>query len=295
MSARHPHYGLGLAAFGALAITPDTLFMRLSGMSGTQMVAWRGLATGLIFLMLWLVTRRAYLRADLAILASPIGLTVVGLHACNAAAFSLGIANAPVSIVLFAVASMPVFAALFAHLFAGEPARRSTWVTMAAVMAGIGVAVFGRDSSGVGLNTASFIGAAAGLAVAALLAATFVIFRHRPEVPILPVMGFGGLLTGSIAAFVVGPAAMLQGHVWATLVSAALILPMSFVALSSATRHTAAVNVSLLMLLETVLGPAWVWAGIGEAMHLPELLGGAIVVGSLTLYILSIGRSQAAA
>ena len=87
---------------------------------------------------------------------------------------------------------------------------------------------------------------------------------------------------------------MLQGHVWATLVSAALILPMSFVALSSATRHTAAVNVSLLMLLETVLGPVWVWAGIGEAMHMPELLGGIIVVGSLTLYILSMGRVQTA-
>ena len=48
-----------------------------------------------------------------------------------------------------------IFAALFAHLFAGERTGQSTWIATAAVMIGIGIAVFGRDASGVGFNVAA--------------------------------------------------------------------------------------------------------------------------------------------
>ena len=61
----------------------------------------------------------------------------------------------------------------------------------------------------------------------------------------------------------------------------------SFFSLSSASRYTQAANVSLLMLLETVLGPLWVWLGLGEAPTPRMLAGGAIVIVSLALYILT--------
>ena len=44
------------------------------------------------------------------------------------------------------------------------------------------------------------------------------------------------------------------------------------------------------MLLEAVLGPAWVWLGTGEAPTPMMILGGALVVGSLALYILWTGQ-----
>ncbi|MCX8509774.1 MAG: DMT family transporter [Rhodobacteraceae bacterium] len=292
MSERHPTYGLALATAGALIITPDTLFMRLTAMSGLAMLAWRGLSVGVIFISLWLGMRRHHLAADLRLLRQPAGLAVILIHSVNAALFSLGIANAPVSVVLFAVAPMPIFAALFAHLFAGERTGLSTWIATLAVMAGIGIAVFGRDAAGVGFNLASLIGALAGLGVAAALAATFVIIRHVPGLPILPVMGLGTLISGSIAALLAGSAAMGSGHVWAALVSAALILPLSFLALTQAARHTAAVNVSLLMLLETILGPLWGWWGFGEAMSRAQIAGGLLVVVSLALYLWQSGRQS---
>ena len=54
----HPLFGLLLAVFGALVLTPDTLFMRLSDMEGYQMVAWRGLLTGSVMLCAWALTSR---------------------------------------------------------------------------------------------------------------------------------------------------------------------------------------------------------------------------------------------
>jgi drug/metabolite transporter (DMT)-like permease len=83
---------------------------------------------------------------------------------------------------------------------------------------------------------------------------------------------------------------MTDGTVWAVLVSALLILPLSFFALNEASRHTAAANVSLLLLLETVLAPLWVWLGTGEAPSPRMMAGGAVVVVTLTVYVLSARR-----
>ena len=46
------------------------------------------------------------------------------------------------------------------------------------------------------------------------------------------------------------------------------------------------------MLLETVLGPLWVWWGIGEIPTNSMLIGGAIVVTCLTGFLINQGRSS---
>ena len=55
---RTPAFGLGLALAGALILTPDALLMRLSGMSGFQMLGWRGICMAVIFLVAWTLTSR---------------------------------------------------------------------------------------------------------------------------------------------------------------------------------------------------------------------------------------------
>ena len=64
-------------------------------------------------------------------------------------------------------------------------------------------------------------------------------------------------------------------------VSGLIILPISFIALTSATRHTNAANVSLFMFLETILGSFWVWLGVGEIPSFYTLVGGSIVMGAI--------------
>ncbi|NCQ25600.1 MAG: EamA/RhaT family transporter [Rhodobacteraceae bacterium CG17_big_fil_post_rev_8_21_14_2_50_63_15] len=285
----HPLFGLALATFGALMLTPDALLMRLSGMGGYQMVGWRGLLMGSVMLAFWGLVSRHRAR-DLAILGSGFGLGIVACQYVNATLFSLAIALAPVSVVLFAVATVPVFAALLAWLIIGEPTRAATWVTIAAVLSGIALAVFGGDEAGVALDRRALWGALAGLGVALMLALNFVILRARPELPIALVIGLGAVLAGLTGVMVTGPAMMMQGAVWAIAICGILILPVSFFTLSLASRHTHASNVSLLLLLETVLGPLWVWLGTGEAPTPRMLAGGAIVVVSLAIYLWRTGR-----
>ena len=290
---RHPLFGLLLAMFGALTLTPDALFMRLSEMGGYQMVGWRGLLMGTVMLVLWALTSRTR-RRDLAVLASGYGALILVCQYLNATLFSLGIAHAPVSIVLFAVATVPVFAALFARLIIKEPTRPATWVTIAVVMAGIALAVFGGEGARVGLDRAALLGALAGLGVAMVLATNFVILRAQPQIPILLVIGLGALIAGATGATITGSGAMMQGQVWAIAICGLVILPVSFFSLSLASRYTHASNVSLVLLLETVLGPLWVWLGIGEAPTPLMLLGGAVVVLSLAIYLWFTGQRVSA-
>lgn len=83
---------------------------------------------------------------------------------------------------------------------------------------------------------------------------------------------------------------MPQGEIWAITVSGAILLPVSFFAISLANRYTHPSNVSLLLLLETVLGPAWVWYGVGERPTPQMILGGAIVILSLAAYLFHMRR-----
>jgi len=210
---------------------------------------------------------------------------IVLAQSLNAALFSAGIASAPVAIVLLGVATVPIFSALFGLVLMGERTGRATWITIAAVSVGIVLAVIGGHEAA-GLSAATVFGALAGLGVAAALALNFTVLRAQTHLPILLLIGVGAWLVGAIGWTVQGPAAMWEGQVWAIVLTGSVVLPLSFFALSLAARYTPAANVSLLLLLETVLGPLWVWLALGEPITAAMLAGGAIVVGSLAVYLI---------
>jgi len=283
--SRRPLYGLTLAAAGSLFLSPDALFMRLSEMEGFQMVAWRGLFMGGVMVTFWALTSRDRGGALRQLGTAP-GLAIVACQFLNSIFFCLGIALAPVAVVLMGVAAVPVFSALLTWLLLGEPTRMATWIAIAAVLMGIGIAVLGGEgTANIRLDLGAVLGALLGLGVALMLALNFVILRARPQLPIMLVIGSGAWLAGLCGLAVTGTEAMTDGRVWAMAVTGGVILPVSFFTLSLASRHTHASNVSLLMLLETVLGPLWVWFGVGERPTAAMLAGGAIVVVSLAIYL----------
>ncbi|SDX98406.1 DMT family transporter [Citreimonas salinaria] len=282
--------GVGLALVGALILTPDALFMRLSGMGGLQMLGWRGLCMGTVFLVAWTLTS-ADRRSDIARMGGGAAILIVVCQAVNALLFPAGIAAAPVAPVLIGLATAPIWSSILARLLHGEPTSRATWVTIAVVLAGLLYAV--TDKGETGLEAKALTGLACGLGVAVALALNFVTLRHNPDLPLLLAIGLGALGAGTFGWAVTGPSHMTDGAVWAILICGIAILPLSFFALSQASRHTSAANVGLLLLLETVLAPLWVWLALGEAPGARMLTGGAVVVGALAIYLLHGHRRRA--
>ena len=284
--------GLSLALFGALLLTPDTLFMRISELDGFTMLAWRGGLSGLGYLLIWAWFS---LRLELKIpnLLTLSFAIVVICQIINATFFSLAIAVAPVTIVLISVATAPIFSAILSWFFLGETLSKFSIGTAILVLFGLYISVLGGDATLIELDTSTLLGALFGLGVAFTLAMNFTIIRKDKNVPFVLAIGIGALLAGSLGLL------CADNLYWppvknmaAIAVTGIIILPVSFCTLSYAARFVPSSTVSLIMLLETVLGPLWIWWGIGEEPTNAMLLGGAIVVFSLTAFLINQRKNR---
>ena len=278
--------GLMLALAGALLLTPDTLLMRLSGLDGGAMLAWRACLAGLVFLSIGLIARFKEEKGNRARVSSFGFWSLVICQIGNASFFAFGIALAPVAVVLLAVATVPVIAALLGYFLLGELADRRVWATIVLVFSGILMSVAGDIERGMNIDFETLLGACCGLAVAISLAFNFVIIRKNKTVPFELAIGLGALIAGCTAFYLWPAAWQVRGASLIYIsVTGLIILPVSFFLLSKASRLTSAANVSMIMLLETVLGPLWVWRGIKETPNSLTLLGGVLVVGALGFFL----------
>jgi drug/metabolite transporter (DMT)-like permease len=283
--------GLTLAIFGALLLTPDTLFMRLSQLDGFNMLLWRGGLSGLAYFMIWLWMRGP---RDLSNVWTRNFAIIVACQTGNAALFSLAIALAPVTVVLIGVATVPIFAALLSRLLLGEALSMRTLITAAMVFLGLFISVLGSDDGHLMLDLTTLIGAGLGLGVAFSLAMNFTIIRKDKDVPFVLAIAVGAIAAAGLAAvFATTLAWPALPQMAAIALTGILILPLSFVTLSYAARFVPSSTVSLIMMLETVLGPLWVWWGINEAPSATMLIGGGIVLTCLSVFLILEGRKAA--
>ena len=282
----HPLFGLALAGFGALTLTPDSLFIRLSDMGAFEMLVWRGIQMGLVmFLLTYLMDKNGF-GQNMRLTFSKRGLLVAICQFVSTACFVIGIAETSVSVILFALATSPIFAAFFSRLILGERTHISTWLATAFTLAGILITVMDAGSAHGAPGGSVVFGALCGLTAAAAIGMNFVLFRKYQDLPVAPITGNGSLISGLLALAYIGPSTLFEGNVAMISVCGLLILPISFFCLTSASRYTAAANIGLLMLLETILGPVWVWLGFGETATIQMIIGGIVVIVTLATYVL---------
>ena len=286
--------GIFLALLGALILTPDTLLMRLSELSGGQMVAWRATQAGSIFFIIGLfpfILSRSGVKPKIWRKSF---VALVFVQMANVFCFAYGIYLAPVAIVLIAVATVPVFSIILGAVVLKEAVDMRTWAIVIIVFFGVTLSVIGDINSYDIFNLSSILGGLCGLVVAFSLACNFVIIRKDKEVAFPLALGTGGILCG-LLAFYFWPSASeinLKSMFYIS-ITGLLILPLSFILLSRASRMTPASNVSIIMLLETILGPLWVWTFTNERPQFLTIIGGIIVILAL-IYFFSNKRTQEA-
>ena len=285
--------GLALAIFGAVLLTPDTLFMRLSELDGFSMLVWRGGLSGIAYILIWIWFSLRVERRIPNIFTANFGVIVL-CQMLNATLFSLAISIAPVTVVLIGVATVPIFAAILSRIILGEVLSKLTIITAVLVMIGLYISVLGQENSEIELGATTLPGAALGLGVAFSLAMNFTIIRKDKDVPFVLAIAIGAFMAAGLGALCSEALYWPPlGNIAAIALTGIIILPVSFVTLSYAARFVSSSTVSLIMLLETVLGPLWVWWGIGEVPTDSMLVGGAIVVICLTGFLIQEGRRKA--
>lgn len=266
--------GLLITATGVLVITPDGLLIRLIQTDAWTLLFWRGLlsSVGMSLMLLLIFRRRAW--TTFRGIGRP-GLLIAALFGVGTVAFILSITHTTVANTLFIISTSPLFAAFIAWRLMREPVPPRTWLAILAALAGIAVIVSG------GLDRGSIIGNVAALWAALSLAVSFSLIRRHQDRNMVPAMALSGLVTALIAWPLAQPAAVAESNLAFLLIMGLLMLPLSFGLLFIGPRYIPAPEVSLMLLLEAILGPVWVWLVVGENPGLRTVLGGVIVITTL--------------
>ena len=283
-----PHTrGLLLTGAGALAITPDTLLIRLAEVDPWTMLFWRGIGIALgLSLFVRLVEGRAAFRD----IARPTrGRILSGLLvAATGFSFVMALYLTAAANALVIIAGSPLAAAVLGRIVLGEPVRTRTWFATVAVAAGVAV-ILAED-----MRSGHLAGDLLALAATVLLASYLVSLRAHRTTRVLPIPIWGNVL---VAALVLPLAQPLSpsgaGAFWLALLAFA-VLPVAIGLISTGPRYIPASEVCLLMLLETLLGPLWVWLGVGEVPARSTLAAGGVIVTALVVHSLLGLRSDMA-
>ena len=113
-------FGTFLALIGVLVLTPDTMVMRFSNLDRWPLMGWRGVLMGVTLLIIWRFLFFSNTKKKWRTLYTWPGIIVIISFSINSVTFTLGIQETSVMLVLTAVATMPIFAAILSSFMMSE-------------------------------------------------------------------------------------------------------------------------------------------------------------------------------
>jgi len=271
---------------GVLILSPDALLVRLVQANIWTLLFWRCLLTAtMMCIFLAFIYRRQFLQSFIATgkegVLSALTITVGSMLFIN----SLKQTSAANALVI--LAATPVISSLLSWLFLREKIARRTWVAILSCFAGILFIFSGSLQQGLLMGDLLALGASA------MWAANIVIIRSGKKVNMVPANVLGNLSV-VIIVFALGaqPLQITATDASLLLLLGGLVLPVSFALITLGPRYLQAPEVSLILLAETVLGPAWVWLVQSEVPHPRTLIAGILIISTLATHTLLSLRQQ---
>lgn len=271
--------GVVIAAGGVLALSFDAVLIRLAGAPVADIIFWRGWLIALAMLLVWAALGRRPTVWSRSLLLG--GFAAALLYALAAGLFVASVSLTRAANTVVILASSPFFAALWSWLFLGERLRLRTGLAIAVAVAGV-VMVFGG-----GLAAGSVLGDSLALLLAMLAAGALTVLRAFPRVDRLLVTAASGALAGLLVIPWTDPWVLPAASYGWLAVMGLVQMPLAMLGTMTATRYLSAPEVSLFLLLETVLAPIWVWLAVGETVPPLTFYGGTVVLVAVAWHALS--------
>ena len=280
MKAGQHILGITFALVGVLVLSPDALLIRLIEADRATLLFWRALLQGTTLTLVLALMYRGRLPGMIMDMGRT-GIIATVVFATTMILFVSSITLTAAANTLFIMATAPLFAALISWLFMGERVALRTWVAIVSALVGVGIILGG----GVGVGGGSLLGNVLGVGAALSLATQLSIARHARAVNLVPALAAGMVLVTAIAwSTYAEPLDLGPGDPFWLFLLGVIVLPIAFGLLTLAPRYVASPEVSLIMQLEAVLGPIWVWMGVGEVPPTATFIGGAIVLVTLVVH-----------
>ena len=287
----HKTKGVLLCLCGIVLLSPDSLLLRLIGADLWTLAFWRGglSAVGLAVAVLLMEGRQPGQQQLLRLTRQ--GVVVAVSFAIANLAFIFSIQNTAVANTLVIMSLSPLFAALLSYFFFREPISTDTWLAAVAIFLGLTMVFYGS------LTTGGVVGDLAALVTSLCVAISLVLMREHRDISMVPALAWSSGLACLAALPFALPASLSGTALILMLVLGLIVLPASLTMIGLAPRYLPAAEVSLILRLEALLAPLWVWLVLGEVPSPQTLIGGGIILATLiclSLYTIRMQRGRTA-
>jgi drug/metabolite transporter (DMT)-like permease len=269
--------GILMSLVGVFVLSPDSLLIRLAGLDDYTLIFYRGLFPIFsILLILWFYYRDRFTAVLLGIGWAGVvnGIFFAGVNI----SFVSAIQRTSVANTLLFLSSAPIFAALLSLIVLRENQRPSTWLIIALSL--LGIFIIGWGSYG----SSGLLGDFLAICCAVFTACSAVLVRYRKEVDLVPSVVIGSFFTACYALLQTPELAISGRQLLYLGIIGFILIPFAFTILTIAPRFANSAEVQLVYLLESILGPLWVWLIVRETPSLNTIVGGSILLASVAWF-----------
>jgi drug/metabolite transporter (DMT)-like permease len=271
------HKGSLLAFIAVILITPDSIFIRLSNIETWGMLFYRGAIPFIVVLIGLIFFYKTNLFKALVGIGYPGIFYVLSFSICNIT-FIISIQNTNVANTLVMIAMAPMISAILGSIFLKEIPDSKTWIAIVITL--IAVTYIFYDS----IEMGNFYGDLFGLITAFGLACNAVIARFAKDRDLVPSAVIGKLCVAIFAFFFVDTFALTGNDKIIIPLMCIMCVAIPFVLVTIAPRFIPAEEVNLFFLLDTIVGPFWVWLIINEQPSIETIQGGTIIILTIAIH-----------
>ncbi|WP_151704991.1 DMT family transporter [Nitrincola alkalilacustris] len=266
--------GYLITGTGVLMLSPDALFVKDTETDVATFMFWRALLLGSVLLLVALLRYRTELpqaikRCGLAAWICPVAI------ACGAWSFVAANRLTAAGNVLVIQNMAPLIAGIIGLIFFSQKLRLQTWIVIILCVLGAILMVAGEIGAG---NPIGLVVALA-LPVAMALNTTVASAQRGVDTTVILPLACALML---IPALLMGGASLPEWSDMKRLLLLSLFfLPCAYFLIQSGPRYLPGAEVSLMILLETILGTLLVWWWIGELPTTLAFIGGGLILSVL--------------
>ena len=186
--------------------------------------------------------------------------------------------NTNVANTLVMIAMAPMLSAILGTIFLKEMPDSKTWIAIGVTF--IAAIYIFYDS----LQLGNIFGDLLGLVCALGLAVGAVTIRSAKTKNLVPAAVIGKLLVAVFAIFFIETYSLVGKDLLIVPLMCVMCVAIPFVLVTIAPRFIPAEEVNLFFLLETIVGPIWVWMVIKEQPSLETIQGGIVIILTIAIH-----------
>ena len=269
--------GSFLAFVAVMFITPDSLFIRLSNVDTWGLVFYRGMIPFFTVLIGMLIIYKSNF-FKMLFNSGYHGLIFITTFSITNITFVVSIQNTNVANTLVMIAMAPMLSAILGAIFLKEIPDRKTWIAIGVTFLAA-VYIF-YDSLQLGNVYGDILGFITGLG----LAINAVTIRSAKKKNLLPAAVVGKLCVAIFAMFFIETYSLVDRDLFIIPLMSIMCVAIPFVLVTIAPRFIPAEEVNLFFLLETIIGPFWVWMVIKEQPSIETIQGGMVIILTIAIH-----------